>query len=202
MTERQLVAEAKNGSSIAFEALVTAYEKKIYTMALRYTGNKDDAFDASQEVFIRVFRFLSSFNEDSSFSTWIYRVAVNVCKDFVKKGGNANLSLQAQNDDDDSYAFEIPDVRYAPEEAYEQKGIKEAIMQGINELPEHHRAVIILRDINDLSYEQISRALDISEGTVKSRLARARERLRIFLQNNGNFPVKKQSKKITGRCEN
>ena len=84
-SEKELVQQAKAGDRNAFAALVSAYETKIYNLALRYLGNREDAMDASQEVFLRVFRFLPGFQEESGFSTWIYRIGVNVCKDMLVK---------------------------------------------------------------------------------------------------------------------
>ena len=90
-SEKALVQQAKAGDQNAFAQLVTAYESKIYNLALRYLGNREDAMDASQEVCLRVYRFLPGFQEESGFSTWIYRIAVNVCKDYLSQRSKRSI---------------------------------------------------------------------------------------------------------------
>lgn len=200
-TEQNIIRAAKAGKETAFEELVTAYEKKVYQLAFRYTGNEFDAFDVSQEVFLRVFRFLPQFNEQSKFSTWLYRIAVNVCKDFVRKRKMKNeISLDVPDDDDEgSFAAEIPDLRFNPETEAERRELRDAIADGIESLPERHREILILRDVVGLSYDEIGNTLALEQGTVKSRIARARDRLRVFLSDGGNFSGIPQSKEATGR---
>ena len=185
--ERELVQQAKSGSATAFEALVTAYESKIYNLSLRYLGNREDAMDASQEVFLRVFRFLPGFQEESGFSTWIYRIAVNVCKDaLVQRAKRAEQPLEYQNEDEESRILEIPDERYRPEELVEQSELKGLLADAILTLPEQQRQMIIMRDVQGLRYEEIGEILSLELGTVKSRISRAREKLRKKLLQNGN----------------
>lgn len=200
-TEQNIIRAAKAGKEAAFEELVTAYEKKVYQLAFRYTGNEFDAFDVSQEVFLRVFRFLPQFNEQSKFSTWLYRIAVNVCKDFVHKRKMKNeISLEMPDDDDENgFVAEIPDLRFNPETEAERRELRDAIADGIESLPERHREILILRDVVGLSYDEIGSTLALEQGTVKSRIARARDRLRAFLSDGGNFSGAPQSKEATGR---
>lgn len=185
--ERELVQQAKSGSATAFEALVTAYESKIYNLSLRYLGNREDAMDASQEVFLRVFRFLPGFQEESGFSTWIYRIAVNVCKDaLAQRAKRTEQPLEYQNEDEESRILEIPDERYRPEELVEQRELKGLLADAILTLPEQQRQMIIMRDVQGLRYEEIGEILSLELGTVKSRISRAREKLRKKLLQNGN----------------
>ena len=185
--EKELVRQAKAGSATAFEALVTAYESKIYNLSLRYLGNREDAMDASQEVFLRVFRFLPGFQEESGFSTWIYRIAVNVCKDaLVQRAKRTEQPLEYQNEDEESRILEIPDERYRPEELVEQSELKGLLADAILTLPEQQRQMIIMRDVQGLRYEEIGEILSLELGTVKSRISRAREKLRKKLLQNGN----------------
>lgn len=195
--EKQLVGAAKLGDKSAFEELVRLYEKKVYNMGLRYTGSEQDALDICQEVFLRVYRFIPQFNEASSFSTWCYRIAVNACKDAVSKRRNyMEASFDMYDDDDEEYELEIADMRFDPANAAEKKEMLEAVFQGIQRLGSDHRQIVIMRDINGMTYEEIGRCLNIEEGTVKSRLARARDKLRGFLCETGNIYASRQSKKL------
>lgn len=190
MNEQELIEKARSGDSASFERLVTLYERKVYATAFRYMGNEADALDMAQEVFIRVFRFLDKFNEKSSFSTWLYRITVNVCKDGLKKrGGRNELPLEIPDDDDGYYINEVSDSRYDPVEVYEKVELQRIIRDGIDALPTNYKEIIIMRDICGLTYEEISETLSIEIGTVKSRISRARERLRNYLLQTGNKPT-------------
>ena len=197
-SEKALVQQAKAGDRNAFAALVSAYESKVYNLALRYLGNREDAMDASQEVFLRVFRFLPGFQEESGFSTWIYRIGVNVCKDMLAKQSKRNeQSIEVEDEDDERRTIDIVDCRYAPEQILENAELRTMLSKAIASLPEQQREVIVLRDIQGLSYEEIAGVLSLESGTVKSRLSRARENLRKKLLQNGNifgFPASKLSK--------
>lgn len=190
MDERELVHKAREGDKTAFEQLVTIYERKVYATAYRYMGNEADALDASQDVFVRVFRFLNTFNEDSAFSTWIYRITINVCKDSLKRrSSRGELPLEMTDDDGDTYVNEISDSRFDPVTVYEKAELSRDIRQGIETLPPNYKEIIIMRDVCGMTYEDISESLKIEIGTVKSRIARARERLRKKLLQNGNKPA-------------
>lgn len=144
--------------------------------------------DASQEVFLRVFRFLPGFQEESGFSTWIYRIGVNVCKDMLVKRNKRNeLSLELPDDEDDYRTVEVSDERYDPQAIVEQSDLRESLASAIAELPQQQREMIVLRDIQGLSYEEIGQVLCLESGTVKSRLSRARENLRKKLLQSGNI---------------
>ena len=187
-SEKALVQQAKAGDRDAFAALVSAYEGKIYNLALRYLGNREDAMDASQEVFLRVFRFLPGFQEESGFSTWIYRIGVNVCKDMLaKRARRSELPLEVPDEEEDYRTAEVADSRYDPEAIVEQADLRESLADAIKQLPDQQREMIVLRDIQGLSYEEIGRVLSLESGTVKSRLSRARENLRKKLLQNGNI---------------
>lgn len=197
-SERALVQQAKAGDRDAFAVLVTAYEGKIYNLAFRYLGNREDAMDASQEIFLRVFRFLPGFQEESGFSTWIYRIGVNVCKDMLTRRSRRNeQSLDIHDENEESRPVEVADCRYDPEQIAEGKELRKVLASAISTLPEQQREMIVLRDIQGLSYEEIATVLSLEPGTVKSRLSRARENLRKKLLQNGNifgFPTSKLSK--------
>ncbi len=197
--ERELVQQAKAGDRAAFAGLVSAYEGKIYNLALRYLGSREDAMDASQEVFLRVFRFLPGFQEESGFSTWIYRIGVNVCKDMLhRRLKRAEQPLEVPDEEDEGRPVDVPDLRYDPERIMEGVELRQALSDAILALPEQQREIIILRDIRGLSYEEIALALALEAGTVKSRLFRARESLRKKLLQNGNIFSVSVSKPVKG----
>ena len=198
-SEQDLVRRARTGDQAAFSALVTAYEGRIYMLALRYLGNRDDAQDAAQEVFLRVFRFLDGFKEESNFSTWIYRIAVNVCKDLLmQKIRRAEQPLEQKDEDNEDYALPIPDERYAPETVFEAAQLRKSLCDAILSLPEAQRQIIILRDVQGLSYEEIGEILFLERGTVKSRIARARGNLRKLLLQTGNISAFSSSNPAKG----
>ncbi len=186
--EQASIRLAKEGDEQAFEALVTAYERKVYNYALRSTGNEQDAMDITQEVFLRVFRSLSGFKEESSFSTWLYRITFNICIDFSRKNAKRNEnSLSLDGETADGKELELPDERHAPEAAYDRKELREEIAGAILRLSEQHREVLVMREISGLSYAEIAEVLELEEGTVKSRIARARENLRKIIVATGNI---------------
>lgn len=196
--EQELVRQAQAGEECAFEELVSIYETKIYHMALRYTGDPQEAMDICQEVFLRMFRSIGKFEGNSSFSTWIYRIADNACKDALRRSGSRRTISLDQQDEEEQYQLEIPDLRYNPESVYDRAAMREAIVDGISALPENLREILILRDVNGLTYEQIGECLDLEMGTVKSRIARSREKLRSFLSSGWNKSEKSASKETKG----
>lgn len=197
-SEWELIQQAKAGDRDAFAALVTEYETKIYHLALRYLSDREDAMDASQEVFLRVFRFLPGFQEESGFSTWIYRIAVNVCKDMLSRRTRQRETSLEIDGEEDRYSMELPDERYQPERVAEQRERKRLLAQAIQSLPEPQRMMILLRDVQGLSYDEIAQILSLEPGTVKSRLFRARDALRKKLLQNGNIFGFSPSKGVKG----
>jgi len=183
--EKQLIKDAMNGDGDAFGQLVTKYEKKIYSFALGMLSNPDDAFDVSQETFLKAYRSLKFFKGESSFYTWLYTICRNCCYDFIKQQSRQrkkNVSLYEYESDPDGTVIEIPDNANDPEKLFEQKQVRTIIYDAIMSLPDNHREIILLRDIQGLSYEEIAVAMYINEGTVKSRLSRARSKLQLILK--------------------
>jgi RNA polymerase sigma-70 factor (ECF subfamily) len=167
---------------VFMESVVGDYGKKIYNFAYRMTGNPQDAEDMVQETFLRVYRSLDSFRGECNFSTWIYRIAANLCTDKFRRMRKRPLSIDFPiNNEDDRLRYEIPDDSPSPAEMAEMSELKECIMQAINNLPEDQRSVAILRDVQGLKYEEVAYCLAIPVGTVKSRLNRARLTLRTEL---------------------
>jgi RNA polymerase sigma-70 factor (ECF subfamily) len=193
--DRALAERAARGEEAAFEALVNAYQKRVYTLAFRMTHSREDAFDLSQEIFLRVYRALPRFKAESSFSTWLYRLASNVCLDHVRKAARRREQpMSAWEEEGASQPVEWPDTRYSPEMVYEKTELREAVAEAMDQLTPEHRIILTLRDIERLSYAEIAAALDMGEGTVKSRLARARASLCRILTARGNFFEDRASK--------
>ena len=199
--EKVLLARAKKGEIAAFETLMRAYENRVYTLALRSTGSEHDAADITQEVFLRAWRNLDSFRGDSSLSTWLDRVTANLCVDLARKktGEGASASI----DDEESPAAAVADpVRMnRPEEAAENNELRQELQYALSQISEEHRRIVILRDVGGLSYADIARTRGLEEGTVKSRLARARAALRRILTERGNISLASPSKDTEGRRE-
>ncbi len=182
--EKVLLQRAKKGEMAAFESLVTAYERRVYSLALRTTGSEADAADITQEVFLRAYRSLDTFRGESGFSTWLYRITVNLCVDLARKNNPAE-SL------DDEQALEAPETRgaYQPETALANSELRRELDAALSLVSEEHRKIVILRDVAGMSYADIAAALELEEGTVKSRLARARAALRKILIERGNISL-------------
>jgi len=182
-SEKNLLERAKSGDIAAFEQLIDSYQRKIFNIALRMLGNYDDAGDLTQEVLIRIYRSIRSFKEQSSFSTWIYRITTNVCLDEIRKRKNRKvISLDEEiKFDDGDMKRQIESDEPTPEETAETEDLKKIVNDAIARLNEEHRIVIVLRDIQGLSYEEIAEVLKCPEGTVKSRINRARQALKNIL---------------------
>lgn len=181
------VLRAADGNDAAFETLVRKYEKLVSTCAYSIVGNTEDALDVSQEVFLKVYKSLGSFKGDSEFSTWLYRIAKNTALDFVRKRKQNTLSLDSSGEENEG--FDLPDDSESsnPEKSALRNEKRELLRKAIDKLSDEHREIIILRDINEYSYEQIETMLGIESGTVKSRLYRARESLRKILLKENYF---------------
>lgn len=194
--DEKTIQSVLEGDVNAFEVLVTKYEKTVYNLALRMTGNAEDAADMTQETFLKAYRSLKSFRGDSRFSVWLYRICSNVCLDFLRsKSRKSASSLTVENDEGEEVELEIPDGSQNPEEKLLSSLTREAIQRGLDSLPAEQREILLLREISGLSYEEISRTLGLELSTVKTRIFRARKRLCAFLIDDGNIPEKYASVK-------
>ncbi|HZK86877.1 MAG TPA: sigma-70 family RNA polymerase sigma factor [Syntrophomonas sp.] len=177
-SDQKLVKRTLHGDTRAFEELVETYQNKVYTLAYRYMGNEDDANDMSQEAFIKSFRSLKSYKGDASFGTWIYRITTNVCLDELRHRKRRVVPISLDEPlatvDGNEVEREIPDSSLAADKIYEQKEFSQHIQLLLDEMKPEHKSVIVLRDVMELSYEEIAAVLDCSIGTVKSRISRAR----------------------------
>lgn len=189
MTDLELVTAAQQGDQAAFGALVEKYQAMAYSQALRMLGNPDDAADATQDAFLNAWRALPGFQGQSSFSTWLYRLTSNACIDLLRRSKRRpTLSITVADEDEEGpQETDIPDERWSPERELERKETRQTVRSGLSALSPEHREVLALREFEGLSYQEIAQLLELEEGTVKSRIARARLALREFLLNSGNF---------------
>ena len=179
-----LIKSAQKGKSAALESLLLAYEKKVYNVAYRYMGNEADACDITQEALLKMYCSLRTFRIGSSFQSWVYRLTVNTCLDYLRKRRKQPLSLESAMES--GSAFEDQSSA-SPEAHCLQIENVDHIQKAINTLCDNHRITVILRDIAGLSYDEIAKALRVSTGTVKSRLSRGRQQLKeILLTNQSN----------------
>ena len=183
--ERWLIEESRKGNVDAFEELIKGYKKSAYNIALRVMRNVEDAEDASQEALIKIFKNISSFNMESTFKVWMYRVVVNTCIDFKRRKNVNTLSIDETIDLGSGREIqrEIPDESNNPDALIERNYNTQLVNDAINMLEDDFKTIIILRDIKGFTYDEISQILSCNLGTVKSRLSRARKRLKELLEN-------------------
>lgn len=177
--ERQLVERAQAGDQDAFQEIVQRYQRKVYSICYGMLKNQQDALDVSQDVFIKVFRYLKNFNHSSSFYTWLYRITVNKCIDFIRKQNRrAELDYNdavAPGEGVDGDENILPStLGMQPDRVYARKELREKMLEALESLSEKHRTILILREVEGLAYEEIADVLGISKGTVMSRLFHAR----------------------------
>lgn len=195
LREQAWIAAARAGDQGAFEELVRLYEKRVLALALRMCKNQEDAAEAAQEAFLAAWQGLGNFRGDSSFSTWLYRLASNACVDLLRREGKRRAAVSL---DDEELNLDIPASIPSPQEEAERRELREQIEEGLRTLPPEYRAALVLREIQQLRYEEIGKALEVDIGTVKSRISRGRKKLRSFLLARGNFSPPPPSKE-TGK---
>ena len=197
--EAAIVRKVLGGDANAFETLVLEYEKNVYNIALRMTGNSEDAADMTQEAFIKAYNSLQSFRGDSKFSVWLYRIVSNVCLDFLRsKNRRPTVSLSVEDDNGEDTQLDVADESQSPELLLDRKLTRESVRRGLDSLPPDYRQILLLREIQGLSYDEIAQALGLEVGTVKSRIFRARKRLCNFLIDDGNISDFSSSGKMKG----
>ena len=195
MKEDLLLEKARHGDQEAFGELVRLYEKKVYALTLRMCKNPDDAAEAAQEAFLAAWQGLKFFRGEASFSTWLYRLASNACVDLLRKEQRHRAAAGPSLNDEDTY-MDIADDAATPQELAERSELREQIEEGLQSLSPEHREVLILRELHQLSYDEIAQTLDLDTGTVKSRISRGRKALRNFLLQSGNFSPPGASKEM------
>ncbi|WP_437598703.1 sigma-70 family RNA polymerase sigma factor [Sorangium sp. So ce590] len=188
MNEAQFIARLVARDESAFNELVIMYERRVFALVYRMLGRRDEAEDLSQEVFVQVFKAIDQFRGESKLSTWIYRIAVNLCKNRTKYLSRRHADAQ---DDVDAMAERVPlsaakgvsvgDVS-RPDELVEGMQLEAVVKHAIGQLDPEFREALILRDVEDMSYEEIASVTGLPDGTVKSRIHRARGQLRALVE--------------------
>jgi RNA polymerase sigma-70 factor (ECF subfamily) len=174
--DRALVRAAQRGDEQAFRSLVERYHRRVVQLALGMVKDADEAMDIAQETFVRVHRYLPSFKGDSSFFTWTYRIAMNLCLDSQRRKGRAERVDLGQGDDAEiEAAMDPPSHALAgPQRQVLNEELRGKMEEALAGLSENHRAILLLREVEGLSYEELARVLGIRKGTVMSRLFHAR----------------------------
>lgn len=192
--ERHLIAEAQRGDVEAFNELVRRYERRVYSLCVRMLGDADAAADVCQETFLAAYRHLPRFY-GTQFRAWLFRIAANACYDVLRSRKRRYvLSLDALQEPDDLRAgFDLPDPTEQPDAIALRHELGAALTASLEALPPEQRIVVVLSDIEGLAYDEIAQVTGMNLGTVKSRLSRARARLRDILRTNALLPMRYRS---------
>jgi len=182
----KLLQKARGGDNKAFEEIFHLYERRIYNLIYQMIGNADQAADLTQDVFLRVLKGLKDLRVDEAFNSWIYRVAVNMCRDHIRRVRPVRIDSLDQGrsqDDEDGGTIEIPDWSGNPENLVELDEMQGAVRRAVAALPEHYRSVVVLYHLQGKAVAEIASILGCRIGTVKSRLSRGRDELKRRLEN-------------------
>ena len=178
----ELVRRHRVGDAQAFDEIYHRFDQMVYNLALRLSGDSDQAADLTQEIFLRVFRYIGQFRGGSSLKTWIFRIAVNHCRSCLGRKHLPMQPLAEEQAEEETKGVVIADPGRGPEELAVAADEGRRVAAGLAQLPESFRVAVVLRDLEGLSYEEIADVLGVRIGTVRSRIARGREQLRTFLE--------------------
>jgi RNA polymerase sigma-70 factor, ECF subfamily len=182
LTDEELIFSFQEGNSDAYSEIVYRYKDKLINFVYRYAGNYDDSEDIVQETLIKVYTSKHLYKEIAKFSTWIYTIAINLAKTkLLKKQKMKTFSLSDSYDDEDK-DFDVPDEAFTPDVDANSKFLSKHIQDALNKINENYRALVVMRDVEDLSYEEIVEITGLPMGTVKSRINRGREKLQELLK--------------------
>lgn len=181
--EKKLINECKKGNREAFDKLVLQYQDMVVNFAYSMLSNREDAYDAAQEIFIKVYKNITAFEGKSAFTTWLFRISSNVCKDILRKRQIRSNSVSLDSGDFDDERMDIEDSRYTPEAAIEKSEKQQLVRKALSEIKAEYREIIVYCDLEERSYEETSQILKCPIGTIKSRLSRARLALKNKLEN-------------------
>lgn len=187
ISEKELLIKAKNGDEDAFEEIIKLYEQKICSTIFYMVKNENIVEDIAQEVFIKVYKNISKFNEESSLYTWIYRITMNTCIDQIKKEKKFTYINTFVDTDEGEVEMQFEDETQRLDEIVENKLKRESLIKAIKSLPAEQRALIVLRDIRQFKYMEIAEMLKLNLGTVKSKISRARQTLKESLEKDGTI---------------
>jgi len=178
--DRVLVEKAQEGDMEAFRKLVERHQRRAFAIAIGLVRDENDARDVVQEAFLRVFRSLDRFKGGSSFFTWLYRIVTNLAIDLIRKPARRETELY-ENPSIADEAHTLPFVSRIdgadPVDAVRRREIRERIQKALDQLPPYHRSVILMREVEGMSYQEMAEAMDVSKGTIMSRLFHARQKL-------------------------
>ena len=193
MDEKTLIRRVQNGDHEAFAQLIKTHEINVYHLCFRMSGNREDALDLSQETFLKAWRGIGFYKFESAFSTWLYRLTQNVCIDFLRRQKRRPTTSLTAGEDDEEVEWEIADSAPSPETQVLDQERSRAVAQAMEKLEDEFRMVLLLRVVEDRPYEEIAEIMNLKVGTVKSRLARARLKLKKLLED-GNILENPSSK--------
>jgi len=179
LNEERIVCELKAGNYTVFREIVELFKNRVFGMAYKFTNNYEEAQDLSQDIFLKIYKEIGSFRFESKLSTWVYRISINTCLDWKRKNSKVRiLSTSIVNDDDETVELDIKDENPLPDEVFMQTETQREVHELVYGLPDKYKTVIILYHFNNMSYQDISTALNIPERTVETRLYRARRLLK------------------------
>jgi RNA polymerase sigma-70 factor (ECF subfamily) len=183
ITDLEHVKAFQDGDIKSFDVLVGRHQDRVFNICYRMLGNYEDAGDCAQDVFIRVYKSLGGFRHQSAFSTWLYRIAVNTCKNRLASAAfrreRSVLRINGARDGTgEEHVVEIGDRTHTPNGNFERRELEAVIQEAILSLPDKQRTLVVLRDVEGMTYDEIVKITGLNLGTVKSRIARARERLK------------------------
>ncbi len=180
----ELIVRCQQGDHRAFDELVAKYQRYVFNLVYQHLGEIDEIEDVSQEIFVRIYKFIGKYRGNASLESWIYKIVLNYCRTHARRRSSFSrmfISAPKQAAGDEK-SFEIldtlPDATYDPAKTVEQRRLVQDIMEAVRGLPEIYRTILIMREVNELSYEEVAEILGISIGTVKSRISRARDLVR------------------------
>ena len=184
-TESELLQKAQKNDLTAFESLIAPYTNQLLTHAFRLLKNREDAEEALQDTYLKTYNSIKTFEGISSFKTWLYKILTNTCLDMLRKQKRQPVTTNIHaTDENGEHEINIPDDTYSPEIHAQRSAAHIALEKALESLNEEHRIVVMMRDIEGLSYEEIATATGQNVGTVKSRINRARSQLKKLLQKN------------------
>jgi len=187
LTDAEAIARFKAGDHGVFRVLAERYNTRAYQIAYGVLGNKEDAEEVAQDVFVRIYKALPKFRGDAEFTTWMYRIAMNLARNKYRwnksRGAKKNISIEkTQESDESGPGIQVSASEPSPDEQAVLSEFEKDVMQEIENLPPLYREALVLRNVEEMSYERIARVLGCKLGTIKSRIARAREELRKRLE--------------------
>ena len=187
ISEKELLLKAKEGNEDAFEEIIKLYQQKVCSTIFYMVKNENIVEDLAQEVFIKVYKNISKFNEESTLYTWIYKITMNTCIDQIKKEKKITYINTYIETEEGDLEIQFEDEKQRVDEILENKIRKETLLKAIKSLPSEQRALIVLRDIRQFKYMEIAEILKLNLGTVKSKISRARQALKECLEKDGTI---------------